>query len=398
MITTNFSPQFPLNFPIKMSGKLTYKIKIKDDYVRKDGTCALFIQVFLNSERKRIPLDIYVAPNEFDQDKQRCSKKCIYHKDYNLLIEKKLADINTIEVNYRLSGMPLTLERMINELENPSCWIDFIKFWEEELNVQKDKLKPGTLRQQTSALTKLKEFKNSILFFELTNGMYDDILAFLKNKKKNNKNTIATFSKNFKKYLNIAAKKGIRLSIDVDEVKYKQFKGNRAFLDKSELNKLYKYLNSDFINETHKSIINRFLFSCFTGLRISDIQKLSPENFIGDYIVFITEKTDKIQRITLNKTARKFIGTEKIFEGDYTGEYINRVLKDICRICGITKRVSFHVGRHTFATNFLISGGRVEVLQKILGHSKIEDTMIYVQIVESIKNEQMYNMDEIIKD
>lgn len=383
---------------MKMNGKLTIKVIIKDDYIRQDGTCALYLQIFLKGERLRIPLNISVAPKSFDKVKQRITSKFAYHKDYNLLIEKNIADITGIEVNYRLSGLDLTIDKLENELKNPSCYADFIKFWEEELKIQKEKLKPGTLRQQTSALSKLKEYKSSILFYELNESMYEDILLFLKNKKKNNKNTISTFSKNLKKYLNIAIKKGVRVSIDVEEIKHKQFKGDRSFLEKTDINKMYKYLTSEFITDTHKAIIKRFLFSCFTGLRISDILKLTHENFIGDYIVFTTEKTDKLQRITLNNTAKKFVDSETIFEGEYTGEYINRVLKDVCKICGITKRVSFHVARHTFATNFLISGGRVEVLQKILGHSKIEDTMIYVGIVESIKNEQMFNMDEIITD
>ncbi|MES2813233.1 MAG: site-specific integrase [Bacteroidota bacterium] len=398
MIATNYTQKFPLNYPYKMNGKLTYKIKIKDDFIRKDGTSALYIQLFLNKDRKRLPLDLSVKIDEFDSDKQRCSKKNPNNKDYNLIIEKKLSDINAIEVNYRLSGVPLTLEKLINELDNPTCWIDFIQFWEEELKNQKEKLKPGTLRQQTSALSKLKEYKASILFYELTNDMYDDILLFLKVKKKNNKSTISTFSKNFKKYLNIAQKKGIRISLQPEDIKCKSFRGDRTFLDATEINKMYKYLISEFINDTHKAIINRFLFSCFTGLRISDIQKITNENIIGDYIVFVAEKTEKLQRITLNNSAKKFIDVDALFKGEFTGEYINRVLKDICKITGITKRVSFHVARHTFATNFLISGGRIEVLQKILGHSKIEETMIYVHIVESIKNEQMYNMDDIIKD
>jgi len=60
------------------------------------------------------------------------------------------------------------------------------------------------------------------------------------------------------------------------------------------------------------------------------------------------------------------------------------------------KESIFHVARHTFATNFLIAGGRVEILQKILGHSKIDETMIYVHIAESVTNVQIFNMDTII--
>lgn len=44
-----YSPQ---NYSQKMNGKLTYKIKIKDDYIRHDGTSALYVQVFINGRKK----------------------------------------------------------------------------------------------------------------------------------------------------------------------------------------------------------------------------------------------------------------------------------------------------------------------------------------------------------
>ena len=139
-----------------------------------------------------------------------------------------------------------------------------------------------------------------------------------------------------------------------------------------------------------------FLFSCFTGLRISDVTNLTNDNIIENTLAFTAVKTSKFQRISLNDSAKKYLDPKLIFKSAYTGEYINRELKNIAKICGIRKVITYHVARHTFATNFLICGGRVENLQKILGHSKITDTMIYVHIVESITDIQIHNMDEIL--
>lgn len=92
-----------------------------------------------------------------------------------------------------------------------------------------------------------------------------------------------------------------------------------------------------------------------------------------------------------------FIDPEVIFFGNFTPEYINRELKFIAKVCNIKKNISFHVARHTFATNYLLSGGNVVNLQKLLGHSKITETMIYVHIVESITDVEIMNMDDILK-
>lgn len=380
----------------KMNGKLNFKIKIKDDYIRADGSCALYVQVFLNGRKKIFPLNISVAPNHFDKAKQRVSNSFKNHKDYNLIIEKFLADINTIEINYRLSGVMLDIEKLTEEVLNPSSWICFVTFWEEELNRQKGLLKPGTYRQQKSALEKLRKYKPNLFFYQIDKKQIEDIHLFLKVEMKNEPNTISTFFKNFKKYLNVAFDRGIKIPIKSIDIKRPNFKSHRTFLMPEEINLMYKYWKSEFINETHKNVLSKFLFSCFTGLRISDIKKIDQDNFIGDYLVFVSEKTGKLQRIQLNESAKRFIGKNKPFESDYTDEYTNRTIKDICKIIGIKKRVTYHVSRHTFATNFILSGGNVTVLQKLLGHSKIEDTMIYVHIAESITDIEILNLDTIL--
>jgi site-specific recombinase XerD len=387
---------FPINFPMNFSGKLTAKIVIKDDYVRADGTSALYLQIFLNKEKKKVPCNIAVKTSEFDKVKQRVKSKHILHKDYNLIIEKMLSDINKIEVNYRLSGTVLTLTRLLEEFENPTSRIDFIKFWENEMERQKEILKPDTYRQQITMLNKTKNFKSPLFFYEITENYIQDLKTHCKNNLKNTDNTISSLLKSFKKYLHIANKKGITTPVSFDDIKNKTFKGNRTFLSPEEIIKINNYWESEFIKESHKNILSRFLFSCFTGLRISDIDNLKEENIISDTLVFTAVKTGKFQRVNLNDSAKKYIDKKIIFKSGYTGEYINRELKDIAKICGIRKTISYHVSRHTFATNFLLCGGRVEQLQKILGHSKITDTMIYVHIVDSITDIQINNMDDIL--
>ena len=388
---------FPLNYPMNFSGKLTAKIIIKDDYVRADGTSALFVQVFLSGERKRIPLNISCRPIDFDKKKQRMKSGEYFANDYNLIIEKALADINKIEVNYRLGNQVLTLEKLLLEYQNPTSRLDFCKFWELEMESQKDKLKAGTYRQQITMLNKLKAYKKVLYFYEIDEAFLDKIKHYFKTELKNNDNTIASFIKSFKKYLHLANKKGIVTPVLFDEIKNKQFSSDRCFLTVDEIRRLNEYFQMDFINATHKSILARFLFSCFTGLRISDIQKLSPDNFENDMLFFTSEKTTKIQKIKLNQSALSFIDPEVIFYGSFTGEYINRELKFIAKACGITKKISFHVARHTFATNYILSGGNVVNLQKLLGHSKITETMIYVQIVDSLQEKEIMSMDEILK-
>ena len=381
-----------------MNGTFTTKIVIKDDYVRKNGMCPLYVQVFINSERKRIPLNINVQPKDFDKKKGVVRNTMSKASDYNLILKKSLGDINQIAINYRLQNKKLTIKSLMDEINDPTSQIDFLKFYEHKLNEQKslEKIRISTYKQQRATLFKLKKFQESILFSDFTNHLLDRFVLFMKKTLKNNDTTVAVALKNVKKYLHLAKKSGITTPLDFKDIKVRTTKGSRTFLDKEELNKMFRYYNSEFINPSHKSVLKKFLFSCFTGLRISDIQRLKLDDYFENYIIFISQKTNKIQKIPLNKTAQNFINTEgALFDDDYRDQTINDYLKEIAKICGIKKRVTFHVGRHTFATQFLITGGKVEVLQKLLGHSKMETTMIYVHIVDTQKEDQISQMDTI---
>lgn len=379
-----------------MSGKLICKIRQRTDYIKKDGTSALYIQIYLEKQKAKIPLNISVKPKDFDKDKQIVKGKNQLAKDYNLLIGQKLGIINKIAVSYRLSGVYLTLDKLLEDLNNPTAKIDFIKFWEKEMEKQKEILDASTYRQQYSTLTKIKKFKEKILFNEINEDFLNELIAYCKNKLNNKETTIQTTLKNFKKYLHKANKKGIRTELNFQDIKVKSFQGDRTFLNSQEIKRLFKYYKSEFISETKKNILSRFLFSCFTGLRISDILRLKPENIIGDYIAFQAKKSGKFQKIKLNDSAKLFIDPEYVFKGEYSEPKINEYLKSIASSCNIKKHITFHVSRHTFATNYLLSGGKVENLQEKLGHSNIRETMLYVHIVRAISDKEIDKMDNIL--
>ena len=156
----------PKNAPKRMNGTFTTKIVIKDDYVRKNGMCPLYVQVFINSERKRIPLNINVQPKDFDKKKGVVRNTMSKASDYNLILKKSLGDINQIAINYRLQNKKLTIKSLMDEINDPTSQIDFLKFYEHKLNEQKslEKIRISTYKQQRATLFKLKKFQESILF------------------------------------------------------------------------------------------------------------------------------------------------------------------------------------------------------------------------------------------
>lgn len=157
---------------------------------------------------------------------------------------------------------------------------------------------------------------------------------------------------------------------------------------------LLKYYFNDFINPSHILPLGYFLFSCYTGLRISDIQNLTREDVLSDKFQFSSVKTDKTQFMKINPEARKMVEHREIlFDKKLVDQKINFHLKSIADICGISKNLTMHVGRHTFATTFIRNKGDVFRLKMLLGHAKIEHTQKYVHIV----NEEVLDDIDIIR-
>lgn len=387
----------PRIVPQKTIGKLTHKIIIKKDYKRSDGTSAIYLQLFQDKQRKRIPLEIAVPVKMFDEKKQRVKNTHPNAEGYNLLIGKLLADLNKILVNYKLADQEPTLDMVLQDLTNPSLRLNFNVFAEKLLEQQKGIIKASTYQQQKGALSKIKKFRDPILFSDINEDFINQLRAYCTRTLKNRPATTESTLKNFKKYLHMANNKGVKTQLRFDEIKVKRMTGDRLFLLPEELKKLYEYYQSPFIVGSRKQILQRYLFSCFTGLRISDIEAINEQNFIGDHLAFTMFKTNKFIRIKLNKTARGLVTLPDVFEGHFTRQHINRELKNIASNIGINKPLYFHSSRHTFATNFLLSGGNVVNLQRLLGHSEIKETMIYVHIVDSITDKQIDLLDDIIQ-
>lgn len=390
-----FVPEFVTE---KMSGTISINIRIRKDHKSKNKLSSIYLDIYQKDQKRhRIPLGVRIPIKDFDAKKQRVKPSNNFSKDYNLIIEKKLSDINNIMVVYRLRGDKLTVEKLYKELSSPSYNIDFIEFYRKNLEHQKgSSIKESTYKQQKSSLEKIKKFRSKILFHEIDKQFFIEFVKFLKVNQGNTNSTVEACTKNFKKYLKIANDQGIETPLKYSEIKNKRFNSNRVFLEEHEIQQLYRYYSNEFIPESWKQILQRFLFACFTGLRISDIQRLKTDNFVGDYLVLTMQKTDKIHRIRLSAAAKKFKPLDGTFSGKFTDQYINRCLKGICKQVGISKKITFHVSRHTFATQFLIQGGSVVNLQNLLGHSKINETMIYVHIVDSIMNEEVSFMDKIL--
>ena len=141
-----------------------------------------------------------------------------------------------------------------------------------------------------------------------------------------------------------------------------------------------------------KKVKQAFLFSCYTGLRFSDIKNLRWENVTTRddgkmYIDYRQQKTGKVETLPLAQKAVELLpdkGTEKLTDNVFNfgnNVYSNTELKLLSALSGINKKITFHVARHTYATLLLTLEVPIETVSKNLGHSDIHTTQIYAKVM-----------------
>jgi site-specific recombinase XerD len=375
---------------------MKHKFLIRKD-VSVDGNSPVYLFLTGGGKRERIHTQVYVPAKLWDIKRQRIKALNKQHEGLNLILDSYEEKIHKIKIEYHLSEKVLTPSLLRQDIEGNLSRINFCAFFEKMLKLEKGKLKAGSLNRHKSVLTKLRNFCDPISFTEINSqfmGRYHHYLAGIGNRS----TTINANFASIKKFLMLAKEHGIKMGIEPEEIKIGSTKGNRTFLNERELKLLWDYFHSPFVNDKNKLIIGYFLFACNTGLRISDVQKIERSMIRDHELNFVATKTDKHQIITLNESALKLVKScDDLFEKKLTDQFMNRELKIISRSLGIRKSVSFHVSRHTFATCFLRAGGKVEMLQRLLGHSTINQTMEYVHILNQEANKEIMLLDKLFQ-
>lgn len=167
---------------------------------------------------------------------------------------------------------------------------------------------------------------------------------------------------------------------------FEQGESQREYLIHSELQALAK------AECKYQVLKNAFIFSCLSGLRWSDIDKLKwskvRDEDSGCRIIFRQKKTDGLEYLYISDQARSLLGkrtgeTNKVFKGLKYGAHFNAEILRWCMRAGITKHITFHSARHTNAVLLLENGADIYTVSKCLGHKEIRTTQIYAKIIDT---------------
>ena len=177
--------------------------------------------------------------------------------------------------------------------------------------------------------------------------------------------------------------------LKIDAIKQKETE--REFLTLEELKALY---NTECELPQLKPAA---IFSALTGLRWSDIlnltwTELQYSEINGHFIRFIHEKTDRPQTLNISQQAADILGyprnkEDKIFQGFKYSAWTSLKLSEWIMRAGITKKITFHCFRHTYATLQLSLGTDIYTVSKLLNHKNVKTTQIYAKVIDQRRKE-----------
>ena len=242
----------------------------------------------------------------------------------------------------------------------------------------------------------LKSFCNgTVIFSEIDREWLEEFIDYLHSKV--SASSVSTYFAKVKCTLSESVKDKILLqnpAFFVDPIRVPQ--ANREFLTIDEIQRIN---DVDFYDDVIK---RAFLFSCFTGLRLGDIHNLkwsmiNETNGHGLAIQKRQNKTGVINHIPLNETAIKLLGIRSnkdslVFNLYKHNRSTQRILKRLLEAAKITKYITFHCARHTYAVLLLVHGANLMTVKELLGHRDIKSTQIYAKVVDASKQSAVDNL------
>lgn len=364
-----------------MKNAYSIKVALRTDKILQSGECPLILRVIINSKQKKIDLKERINPKFWDSKNSKA-----IGKGFGLLnnkLDKAKSDLVTYCSLKESGGIPVTFDLIDSYLKGKDD-NDFFEVYDDI--IASKRLKEDTKYKYSLLRDRLKEFKKQIFISDLNYNFITKFDAFLRTKSMMGDGGLFNHHKCLKAVINEAIKLDKIGKSPYVLFKFKGVKQNEVFLEEFEVLKIKDLKFTADERKKYSASRDMFLFFCYTGLRYSDCNniKVGDVNFKSGFLKIEMIKTGGEITLPINSQTKGLLcryivnkkSDEKIFP-EITNQVLNRNLKRIAEIAEIPKRLTCHVGRHTFGSNLAFSKVSIPVISKLLGHKSIANTMIY---------------------
>jgi integrase len=406
---------------VKSFGVLFY---IKKNRVGADGECPIYLRITVDKVSKTISTYRTYDPKYWNQATGRVIVKRNHPEDKGRALNAYLDTLQAkvFEAKHDLieSRKPVTAEAIRNLMqgrsdkgERPHFLMEIFQYHNSQVkSLLGTEYSKGTLTKFTTVLNHTRAFlkwKYSVDDLDIRKLDYEFITElefWYKSVQHIEHNTTMKYIACVKKMVIRALHNGWLLRDPFQGFKMAQREKEREALTDEELQKMEEIV---FPTDRLNHVRDIFMFGCYTGLSYADIQKLKRTEITtgidgGKWIFTRRQKTESPSRVPLLPKALEILARYEHHPSCntsvnalpvLTNQKMNAYLKEIGDCCGITKKLTFHIARHTFATTITLSNGvPIETVSKMLGHRNLKTTQHYAKILDRKVSQDMQALRE----
>ncbi|WP_029281895.1 site-specific integrase [Pedobacter sp. R20-19] len=402
-----------------MSAKfsLLFFLKRRGGYV--EGDLPVYLRITVDGKRAELAIQRKCNPEKWNTKKGCMVGTKDSVKEFNSFLLAFQTKVYEIQRSLLMDGNPVDPEIIKRNLtgKDRSEKMFLEVFEEHNENMRKLVGKDYSMATLTKYSTCLKSLTLFVQFHYKTSDINIRLMDFafltslemyLKTQRGVGHNTAMGYVKKVKKIIHFCVANKWLTSDPFMAYKVSINKTSRTFLSEAEMKSL---TNKEFEIQRLAEVRDMFLFSCYTGLAYVDVAKLTKSAIIEDgsattWIVMDRTKTGVMANIPLLPQAEKIIYKYRdhpkvLVTGKLlpmiSNQKVNAYLKEISVLCGITKELSHHCARHTFATTVTLSNGvPIESVSKMLGHSSLKSTQHYAKVLDKKVAKDMQKLSGIL--
>ena len=383
---------------------------LKRQVVKKDGTVPVMGRITVDGTQAQFSCKVTANPKLWDTKGGRMTGKSMLALEVNRKLDKMRVSINKHYQEILDRDNYVTAEKVKNaflglEYRCQTLLKVYAQYNEDYEKLYKAGMRSwGSLRRYRCVYRHLQEFLqsryhvNDISLKELTPAFITDFEAFLRTDKHLCENSLSVYMLPLRTMVFRAIDNGWLTRDPFHDYKVPKVETTRGFLTKEEIHLL---MNTELKRKTMQLIRDLYLFCCFTGLSFADLKNLKEEHiqtFFDDseWIMIDRQKTGVRSTIKLldypKSIMEKYRGLcadGRIFPVPCYSD-CRGILLRVAKRCGITKHLTWHMSRHTMATEICLTNGvPIETVSSILGHKNIKTTQIYAKITKEKLNKDM---------
>jgi site-specific recombinase XerD len=389
---------------------------VRKDKKTEDNLFPIYLRVTIDGKRYEHSTQRYVAWEKWSPGLGKAKGKTDEAKTINDYLDVLLHKVFIYQKELSLEGMPINIQTFKNK------WLGITQdqkmilevFSQHNSKVEKlvgKDFADGTLERYKTSLDHTRRFiqwkynTDDRDIGKLDHEFITEYEFWLKSARNCSHNTTMKYLANFKKVVLICVKNGWLQRDPFFGYKMTKKPVIREFLSEPEL----KLMAEKQFGKRLQQVRDIFLFCCYSGLAYADVYKLKRSEIrIGidgkKWIFTSRKKTETLSRIPLLPVSlailEKYADHAECIITDrllpvLTNQKMNSYLKEIADVCGITKELTFHIARHTFATTVTLNNGvPIETVSKMLGHTNLKTTQHYAKLLDTRVSEDMKCLSE----